>query len=45
MLSNKDFNVKTVKFQWINRDALEVIRDSALSGAKRTNKKEDWDKI
>ena len=41
----KNFNVKTVKFPWVNRDALEIIRDrnSALSRAKRTNKKEDWD--
>ena len=40
-----NFNVKTVSFPWINRDALEMIRDkdSALSRAKRTNKKEDWD--
>ena len=40
-----NFNVKTVKFPWVNRDAQEMIRDKdiALSRAKRTNKKEDWD--
>ena len=41
----KSFYVKEISQLWINRDALELIRDkdSALARAKRTNRAEDWE--